>query len=357
MTRMLASVSSAVEAAVALAGGADIIELKPNMPGAVTLGAVGASVDAIRRRCLVSVGLGEPPMQPGPIVAAVREIGAMGVGQVNLRLHPGGDVAACINALAEASAHVKLVAVFLADMAPDLSLLPLLKRCGFTGAMLDIHDKATGTLIDHFDLSRLRGFIDNCRAAGLTTGFAGSLEMPDIPRLLVLRPDVLGFHGTLCNSGGTIELARVQAVRRLIPAENQAPNADDRPLPMARLMADDVPVDLVFVKDFMLPVFIGTYARERDAPQNVRFAVTASVMRADCIVEGMRDVFSYDLITDGIRMLVGSGHVPLVETLAERIAAIVLNHPRVTKVMVRVEKLETGSGTVGVEIERTRLPC
>ena len=65
-------------------------------------------------------------------------------------------------------------------------------------------------------------------------------------------------------------------------------------------------------------------------------------------------MFSYDLITDGIRLLIGSGHVALVETLAERIATMVLNHPRVTKVVVRVQKLETGSGTVGVEIERTR---
>jgi dihydroneopterin aldolase len=77
-------------------------------------------------------------------------------------------------------------------------------------------------------------------------------------------------------------------------------------------------------------------------------------MRTGRTAEDMRDVFSYDLITDGIRMLIWAGHIPLVETLAERIAAMVLNHPRVTKVVVRVQKLETGSGTVGVEIERTR---
>jgi dihydroneopterin aldolase len=115
-----------------------------------------------------------------------------------------------------------------------------------------------------------------------------------------------------------------------------------------------VPVDLVLVEDFVLPVFIGAYASERGAPQDVRFAVTASVMRTGRAAEDMRDVFSYDLITDGIRMLVGSGHVPLVETLAEQIAAVVLGHKRVTKVMVRVQKLQTGSGVVGVEIERTR---
>jgi dihydroneopterin aldolase len=78
------------------------------------------------------------------------------------------------------------------------------------------------------------------------------------------------------------------------------------------------------------------------------------VLRTGRSVEDMRDVFSYDLITDGIRMLTGSGHIGLVETLAERIAAMVLAHPRVARVMVRVQKLNTGSGTVGVEIERTR---
>ena len=44
----------------------------------------------------------------------------------------------------------------------------------------------------------------------------------------------------------------------------------------------------------------------------------------------------------------------LVETLAEQIATLLLAHPRVTCVRVRLEKLETGSGIVGVEIERAR---
>ena len=56
-------------------------------------------------------------------------------------------------------------------------------------------------------------------------------------------------------------------------------------------------------------------------------------------------MFSYDVISDGIRLLVDAGHVPLVETLAERIAGMLLAHPRVVKVSVRLEKLETGSGT------------
>jgi dihydroneopterin aldolase len=68
----------------------------------------------------------------------------------------------------------------------------------------------------------------------------------------------------------------------------------------------------------------------------------------------MRDVLSYDVITDGIRLMTSDGHVALVETLAERIASFVLDHPRVLRVTVRVEKLDVGPGRVGVEIERRR---
>jgi dihydroneopterin aldolase len=68
----------------------------------------------------------------------------------------------------------------------------------------------------------------------------------------------------------------------------------------------------------------------------------------------MRDVFSYDIITDSIRMIVAQEHIGLVEMLAERIAAVVLTYSRVTSAKVRVEKLDVGPGAVGVEIVRER---
>jgi len=78
------------------------------------------------------------------------------------------------------------------------------------------------------------------------------------------------------------------------------------------------------------------------------------VLRAGHSPEDMRDVFSYDIITDSIRMIVAQDHIPLVEMLAERIAAVVLAHPRVVSATVRVEKLNVGPGSVGVEITRER---
>lgn len=363
MTRMLACVTGPDEAEIALAGGADIIELKNPVQSAVMPEVIRATVAAIGGRGPSSAVAADLPMQPGLLAATVNEIAACGVDYVKLGLLPGGDAAACIRDLAGIAARVKLMAVFFADASPDLSLLPLLGQSGFAGAMIDTHCKRAGRLLDHFTLSGLRAFVEDCHAARLIAGLAGSLETPDIPRLLVLAPDLLGFRGALCGTDGRAEAldpGRVQAVRGLIPPEVAAreTHAVDYRLLAARGYAppagENVPVDRVFVDDLVLPVFIGAYAHERAAPQRVQFAVDAWVTRTGRAAEDMRDVFSYDLIIDAIRLLIDSGHIALVETLAEGIAAMVLAHPRVTRVAVRVQKLDTGTGTVGVEIERTR---
>jgi (5-formylfuran-3-yl)methyl phosphate synthase len=108
------------------------------------------------------------------------------------------------------------------------------------------------------------------------------------------------------------------------------------------------------VRDFILPIRIGAYAHERDKPQDVCFNVDVDVLRVDRAAVDIRDVFSYDLITDSIRMIVAEEHIVLVEMLAERICALLLLHPRVNGVTVRVEKLQVGPGGAGIEIVRRR---
>jgi dihydroneopterin aldolase len=113
--------------------------------------------------------------------------------------------------------------------------------------------------------------------------------------------------------------------------------------------------DRIFVHDFVLPVRIGAFDREHDKPQKVRFNVDACIARPARTPERLHEVFSYDLITDGIRDIVAQGHVHLVETLAERIAASVLAHSAIASVTVRVEKLQVIPGSsVGVQITRAK---
>jgi (5-formylfuran-3-yl)methyl phosphate synthase len=364
---MLASVTGPEEAVIALAGGADIIDLKDPTRGA--LGAVDPrtardTVAAIAGRCPVSAVTGDTPMDPGKVRAAAEAMAETGVEYIKQGIFPGGDPAGCIRALAPLAARTRLIAVLFADRAPDLALLPLLAGAGFAGAMLDTAGKGTGRLLDHMEVTALHRFVEACSAHRLLSGLAGSLEAPDIPRLLLLRPGVLGFRTALCGEAGRtgrIDPDAVQEVRALIPPETEAGNGtgvDHRLLSAHGYVpdpsGDPALMDRVFVHDLVLPVHIGAYAYERSAPQRVRFDVDALIARASQPTHDMRDVFSYDLISDGIRLLVDGGHVPLAETLAERIAAMLLAHPRVLKVRVKLEKLDVGPRIVGVAIERSR---
>ena len=300
-------------------------------------------------------------MELGTIRAAVEAMAATGVEFVKLGVFPGTDPEGTVRALAPLARRVQLIAVFFADLAPDLGLLHALEEAGFAGAMLDTARKDDGRLLDHMPIPALRRFVAACRERGLMCGLAGALEPPDVPRLLQLEPDLLGFRGALCAAGrtGPLDPARVALVRGLIPRE--AP-ADDSVAQLhilgTRGFAPDpgdlAQTDRIFVHDLTLPVRIGAYAREHGAPQPVRFSVDAWVASPARPAQDLRDVVSYDLIADGIRLLVDTGHVELVETLAEQIAALMLGHARVVRVRVRLEKLETGSGIVGVAIERTR---
>jgi len=254
-----------------------------------------------------------------------------------------------------------------ADRGADEALISLMAQNGFAGMMIDTARKTEGRLLHHMDIAVMGRFVDAARVCGLMAGLAGSLEAPDIPRLLVLSPDVLGFRRALCadeDRTSHINAGAVDIVRALIPADSRtikgaasASTKIDYRLLAARGYSpgkDDADTDRIFVRDFVLPVRIGAYAHERDKPQNVRFNVEANVLRPDHAAEDIRDVFSYDLITDSIRMIVAQEHIALVEMLAERIAALILMHPRVTAVTVRVEKLEVGPGGTGVEIVRRR---
>jgi dihydroneopterin aldolase len=112
----------------------------------------------------------------------------------------------------------------------------------------------------------------------------------------------------------------------------------------------------VFVRDLVVPCRIGAYRHERGAPQRVRINVNLAVLEGEAPVEDqLVNVVSYETIVEGVRRIAQSGHINLVETLAERIAELSLSDPRVRSARVRVEKLDVfpDAASVGIEIERT----
>lgn len=180
---------------------ADIIDLKNPAQGA--LGAlphevVEGVVRFVDGRKTVSATVGDLPMVPEILKAAVAAMAGTGVDIVKVGFFGHKAHTECIQTLAELTGQCKIVAVLFADQQPDFAMLELLVRSGFYGAMLDTADKSAGGLCRWLDECALRQFVANARAVKLLTGLAGSLRMSDISRLAGVAPDYLGFRGALC---------------------------------------------------------------------------------------------------------------------------------------------------------------
>ena len=220
-TRFLASVRSANEAAVALGGGADIIDAKEPASGAlggVSLAELSAIVRAVAGRRPVSATIGDCPL--GEAADRIAATAATGVDYVKIGFFGDASVTALARLNHCAARGIRLIAVLFADRAPQWDLIPRLAELRFSGVMLDTVGKGQGGLREHVSEGDLARFIGEARSHGLIAGLAGSLTRDDASALLPLRPDVLGFRGALCSGASrtqSLDAACVRAMRTLIP--------------------------------------------------------------------------------------------------------------------------------------------
>lgn len=115
----------------------------------------------------------------------------------------------------------------------------------------------------------------------------------------------------------------------------------------------------IFIRDLVLPCRIGIHTHEKTGAQRVRINAELWVGEdARPLGDSIENVVSYEHVVDGMRSLIARGHINLVETLAEDIAALCLGDERVARTRVKVEKLDIyeDAASVGVEIERMRGP-
>jgi (5-formylfuran-3-yl)methyl phosphate synthase len=227
---LLISVRSAAEAAVALAGGADVIDVKE--PSRGSLGAAEASVVAsvvacVAGRAPVSAALGELDTfstdQPGrmlselPAGVALAKLGLAGCrGQPDWQTRWRA-------ALAGMPAATSPVAVVYGDWRPAGAprpdeVLAAAVALGCPALLVDTWDKSGGTLLDHWPAGRLAPFVDRVRRRGLAVVLAGSLSGPALTSAVRLGPDLVAVRGAVCDGdrSGTICPQRVSEVRRAV---------------------------------------------------------------------------------------------------------------------------------------------
>ena len=120
----------------------------------------------------------------------------------------------------------------------------------------------------------------------------------------------------------------------------------------------DLPADRIFLSNYVRDVEVGAFVEEHGVTQRVRFDVTLEVARNTAHIDDKAArVVSYDDLVNAIEELIAGERMNLLETFAERLAAMCLVDPRARRVHVRIEKLDRLNGAgLGVEIVRTRGP-
>ena len=223
MTKFLASVNNLPDAVLVANLGADIVDLKQPSQGA--LGALSVTevksiVDALKSKVTISATVGDLEFVPEMVVPAVQSMLATGVDIVKIGLFPGGHVQDCLDALrCYTQNNHQLIAVLFADSPIDLDVLAALAEAKFTGVMLDTMHKTSGRLTELLSHEYLSDFISIAKHYKLLTGLAGSLQRQDIPDLLDLKPDYLGFRGALCQGlqrNNPIDTKQVSTIRELL---------------------------------------------------------------------------------------------------------------------------------------------
>jgi len=234
--KLLVSVASEKEVAPAVEGGADIIDVKNPAEGAL-----GANFPHVIREVRkitppeleVSATIGDVPNLPGTVSLAALGAAVCGVQYVKVGLlgtrTPQDAVFLLREACRAVHAHgplTRIVAAAYADAhkvnsLPPLALPAVAAEAGADGCLLDTAVKGDGTLFTNLSDSQLRNFVAQCRRAGLLCGLAGSIGAEDIPHVCKFGADLIGIRTAACRGGrvsGIVDSLKVRRLKDLIAA-------------------------------------------------------------------------------------------------------------------------------------------
>jgi uncharacterized protein (UPF0264 family) len=213
--RLLVSVSSAQEAVAALEGGADVIDAKDPMRGA--LGAVRLETlteirAAIPAHGLVTAALGDAVAEVS-IERRAHEYAARGAGLVKVGFAGINDVglverllASCVRGCDRADATAGVIAVAYADASRGtaidaMSLVAIAARAGARGVLVDTADKTGPGLTALWSWDELAAWIADVHECDLLAAVAGKLVEDDLAFVSDAGADVAGVRGAACTGG------------------------------------------------------------------------------------------------------------------------------------------------------------
>jgi dihydroneopterin aldolase len=118
-------------------------------------------------------------------------------------------------------------------------------------------------------------------------------------------------------------------------------------------------MDIIYLYDLKIECIIGIWEWERRVKQTIILDLDmAADIRRAAATDRIDDTLNYKAVAKRLIDFVGSSQFQLVETLAEKVAEILLTEFKLKWVRVRVNKKGAvrGAGDVGIVIERGEKP-
>jgi|GEM_PF-52186 len=153
----------------------------------------------------------------------------------------------------------------------------------------------------------------------------------------------------------TLSLTRVTRLRRVLSFVGQDLGTD-RGVDAPRCAdSEDVLLDTIFIDQLAVETLIGVYDWERCIRQRVVIDLEMDFdIRTAAASDDVEHTLNYKAVAKRVIAFVESAEFLLVETLSERIAALILDEFPVTRVSLRLNKPYALRGAAGVGIRITR---
>jgi uncharacterized protein (UPF0264 family) len=217
--KLLISPQNKQEAAQAIAGGADIIDVKNPAEGAL-----GANYPWVIRQIReitpknieVSCTLGDVGNHPGAVSLAALGAASLGVDYIKVGLFGVKTIEEAVflvqkanRAAKECNPHIKVAVAGYADAKSIGAINPLqipeiACKAEAEVAMIDTYIKDGKTLFDHLPFQQLVSFVQDAHDCSLEAALAGSLRKQDLPVVARLGADIAGLRGAACTDNNRV---------------------------------------------------------------------------------------------------------------------------------------------------------
>ncbi len=237
--KLLVSVRNVEEARAALAGGADIIDVKEPAHGSLgrakvqMISTISSTLAVERSSIAVSAALGEvsdaSPAEEFRLSESVR------YAKLGLSLLSGDEqwverwvtlreTYDCLRAT-----NLEWVAVIYADEVaaqspPAIEIITAAAKTGCVGVLVDTWSKSDGTLLDHVLTSELTDWANRVHLADMFFAVAGKLSLNDLAQLSAVNMDVIAVRSAVCEKQNRQAAVEAKLVAEFRKAVNQMPS-------------------------------------------------------------------------------------------------------------------------------------